>query len=374
LNLLNNIPGQATAKKIIRGSLIRNRLASTYLFYGDDGIGKWAMALALTALVNCENLTEADSFELLDACGECRSCRQIANFNFGELLFAIPLTPHKNEKEAIDITLDYLKQKKEEPYSIISSTRQMTIPVSSAREMKRRTAIRPPKGAKRVILFYQMERMLTASADSLLKLIEEPPPETIIILTAGSPSNLLPTIQSRSQKIRFKPLSESDTSNYLISKYDVSAERAEFISRLANGSIGRALEFLNNESKDSVRKTAFLLFKELFFKDNPSAVALLNGMISPNNRGENEQILAHWQSFLADLIVLKYGNSAESIKSIDLRSELEQLISGLQSQDDIVNMSQEIKKTLIGLRRNIHARPALSSLVLALRKYINQSA
>jgi DNA polymerase III subunit delta' len=153
LTPLNDILGQDIAKRIIRNSFNKNKLASTYLFYGSDGIGKWPAALALAALVNCEQpLTDEDG-QAIDACGVCRNCRQIINLSFPELYLGVPIPPHKNEAEANELIQQYAGLKKQEPYKIITSSRQLTIPIDIARAVKRKTAIKPPENITRVILF-----------------------------------------------------------------------------------------------------------------------------------------------------------------------------------------------------------------------------
>ncbi len=371
---LNNIYGQKIVKRILLASINQGKRASTYLFYGRDGVGKWNMALAFTAVLNCENPIRDENDKISDACGQCRTCRQILNLNSPEVYFALPLPPHKNEAEAIDLTNNYLEEKRDEPYKIITAARQLTIPVNTARDIKRKTAIKPPAGVKRVVLFYQMERMLPASADSLLKLIEEPPPNTIIILTAADPDSLLPTIQSRAQKIGFKPIEITDIANYLIEKYEVAEKKAQFFARLSAGSIGQAINLATDDDEASTRQLSFIMFKGLFQKDNPSAVAIVNEYVNPNNRGELEKIIVFWQSFIGDLILLKFGGSSSEIINTDLKPEFERLNEQIGDFNDFIGISDELKNVILFLRRNVHIRPAISSCVLNLRKYLTHSA
>ncbi len=268
---------------------------------------------------------------------------------------------------------EYLERKKTEPYKIISSTRQITIPIDTAREIKRKTSLRQNAGIKRIILFYQMEKMLAASADSLLKLIEEPPPDTIIILTANDPESLLPTIQSRAQKIPFRAIERSEIARYLEEKYSVPDEKAEFFARLSDGSMGRAINYIVDEEETSLRQTSFLLFKSLFVKDNPSAVATFSEMINPNNRGELEEILGLWQSFLSDLILIKYGGDRLELVNTDLKPELEALASRISLPEDFTQMLEYLRNSLLFLRRNVHIRPAVAALALRVRRHIHQS-
>lgn len=374
LTPLTDIRGQDTARRILLSSFNKRRLASTYLFYGLDGQGKWAMAIALAALVNCEHPVTDDSGVVSDACGTCRNCRQILNYTFPDMYFGLPIPPHKNDTEALELNLDYRNKKKAEPYCIISSTRQLTIPIAFAREIKRRTAIKPETGVTRVILFYQMERMLPGSADSLLKLIEEPPPETVIILTARDPDNLLPTIQSRAQKIRFRPLSDDIIADYLQARHEVDEEKGRFYARLARGSLGRAISLLDDEDQSSLRQVSFLMLKELCLNDTPSAIGTLQEFINPNNRGQLEEILTHWQTFFGDLIVLKHGKTPDSIVNIDLTSELEALTDKFADPDTVSAVVGDLKQLCLSLRRNVHIRPALAGFAVRFHRYLRQSA
>jgi DNA polymerase-3 subunit delta' len=371
--LLNNIPGQISVRKALLGSINKDRLASTYLFYGLDGVGKWTMALALAALSNCETPVKDNDSNIIDACGICRNCRQIENCSFAEILFALPLPPHKNDAEAAELTVQFLDQKREEPYKIISSKRQMSIPIKSAREIKRKTGLKPPAGIKRIILFYQMDKMLPSSADSLLKLIEEPPPDTIIILTAQDYRHLQPTIQSRAQKIIFKPIGQEDIRRYLEEKYDIPSDRARLYACLAEGSIGRAIDLIDNEDESSLRQVSFLAFKSLFSKDTPSVVSTVNDLVNFRDRSATESILSRWQSFLSDILILKYGKAGSEIVNSDLKKELDGLAASLADGKNLSNIKAAIREISQSLRRNVHLRPAMISLVIKLKQYIAQS-
>ncbi len=350
-------------------------MASTYLFYGGDGLGKWSTTVALTALVNCEQpLTDDDTGQVTDACGECRNCRQILNLSFAELYIAVPIPPHKSETDANDLTLEYIERKKQEPYKIITANRQLTIPINIARAIKRKTAIKPPENTTRVILFYQIERMREASADSLLKLIEEPPSGTMIILTTRDPDELLPTIQSRAQKVAFKPIANSEIADYLKSKYEISEEKATFYAGLSGGSIGKALNFIDEDDKSSLRETSFLIFKEVFKKDNPSAIAIVDEFINPNNRGEVELILSFWQSFLADIILAKFGKGSAGPVNVDFKAELENLSTKILNAEDFSDALENIKRLSLSIKRNVHIRPAMADFILDLKRHVRQSS
>ncbi len=371
---LIDIYGQDAVQKILINSYRRGKTASAYLFYGPDGTGKWNGALALAALLNCIQPRIDERGEVLDACGECLNCRQIGNLVFPEMHFGLPLPPHKNEKEAIDLTLEFLEQKRRDAYHLAVSGRQLSIPVDTARAIKMRCAQKSLPDQKRVVLFYGMDKMLKNSADSLLKLIEEPPPNTVIIMTTRDKSDLLPTIQSRAQKIRFRPLPSPLIAAYLKEKYQVPEDRADLLGRLADGSIGRAVRIMENEDDIDRRQVSFLLFKSLFLADTPSVLSAITELIDDRNRGATEETLGYWQSFLSDLIKIKHSSGTMEISNLDLRKELESLADRLPPPDGLGRLGDEIVAMVMGLKRNIHIRLGMSELALRLRQHLYQSA
>ena len=136
---------------------------------------------------------------------------------------------------------EVIEAKKLEPFQPLSSETTMNIPVERAREVKRSLAHKSGEGIIRVVLFYGMEKMLTQAADALLKMIEEPPSNTVLVLTTQRPERLLPTIQSRSQKIKIDNNPPSAVIEYMKENYDLSDNHLKLLSHTASGSIGRAL-------------------------------------------------------------------------------------------------------------------------------------
>ncbi|HWR83077.1 MAG TPA: hypothetical protein VN285_07230, partial [Candidatus Deferrimicrobium sp.] len=158
---------QPTAWTSLARSFEAGKVAGTYLVYGREGTGRWALAISLAALLNCEHPTRGGPpVEVLRPCGACRACRMIFGLNFEGLHFALPIPPHKSSDEAIDLTAKALDLKRGDPFRILSGSGNMNIPISLARDIKRRLSLKADTGVTRLVLFYQMERMLAASADA----------------------------------------------------------------------------------------------------------------------------------------------------------------------------------------------------------------
>ncbi len=294
--------------------------------------------------------------------------------SFEGLQFAVPIPPHENKPEnAIDLTNEFIQAKKEEPFKIVSSAASTNIPVSVAREIKRNLSLKSNPGIKRVVIFYQMEKMMASSGDALLKMIEEPPVDTVVMLITANPDTLLPTIQSRSQKIKVDKHTPQAIESYLTSHYKISAKKAQLLSRISEGSIGRAVDTAESvdEEDASSRGVAFLLFKSLFIDSPSDTLAHMNDVLNLRDRGEVEDLLRLWQLLIRDCAGLAVTADETEITNIDFAADINRLSGYFSDSRLTVLMAEDIKNTLADLRLNVHIQGALMALTLKLKRNIS---
>lgn len=364
------IPAQPAAWSILSRSFHTGRAASTYLLTGSDGLGHWPLAITFAALVNClEPVSTGEPDQPIRPCGHCRHCRQITALSFEDLHLAVPIPTHKNLDAAIELTAQVAEAKRQEPFGRLVSGAQTTLPIDMAREIARRLSRKANEGVTRVVLFYRMEKMRAASADALLKLIEEPPPSTVIILTAERPEMLLPTIQSRAQRIRLRRIPETVMTTYLTTNYDLDDKKARLIARLAEGSLGHALDLIDGEEETALSRRAvgMLLFKSLLNNPSPETIGLITEMVSPTDRGEVEELLRLWQSLIRDAHYYAATGHQDGLSNVDLAAELKQFgapLGDVRLTSDVIGL---IKNALADLRRNVHIQTALAALALKLK-------
>jgi len=376
LNRFDITKGQPKAWSILARAKKLDRVASTYLFHGPEGVGAWSLALEFAALLNCEEPGGQSDRPAALPCGECRNCRAILNLNFEGMHLIVPIPSHKNLEEAIDLTNATLDRKREEPFSLPDRTRPIGIPIELAREVKRRLVIRGMAGVTRVVLFYQMETMRVASADALLKMIEEPPPDTVIILTAVRPEGLSPTILSRAQKIRLERLPETMVVEYLMAKHGATETAARLMARVYERSLGRAIESARGaEGEESdERSVGLMLFKTLMTEPASELVAQMSGLLNFNNRGAAENLVRLWQSLIRDGAYLANTSDEASLVNVDFASEIRQISSLLSDPAVVDRMALTTKNTLADLSLNVHIQPALVAMVLKLKADMKASA
>lgn len=219
----HQIHGYDAVADQFRRALVRGRLASSFLFVGPEGIGKWTFALELAQSLLCQRQAE----EALNACGECVGCVQVAARTHPDLeLIAKP-------KDKSFLPLELLIGDKEH---------------RMRRGLCRSLALKPLMGGRKIAIIDDADFLNAEGANSLLKTLEEPPPRSLLILIATSPAKQLPTIRSRCQLIRFQPLPTETVSELLIAKELVdSEEEARRLAAHSEGSLRRALELAEPE-------------------------------------------------------------------------------------------------------------------------------
>jgi DNA polymerase-3 subunit delta' len=353
----NSLVGQENVKRILTRTADRNQLPNSYLFAGPEGTGKWAAALAMAAYLNCQSQSDSDS------CGDCPSCHQISKLQFPNLHIAIPTPPSKTEKEELANYWEILNQKIDEPYSLIGGERQMSIPVATVRSMKQNLAQKAPPSGRRVVIIEQMDRMLTSSADALLKLIEEPPSRTLIIITSARPEKLLPTIISRCRKVRFAHLPENEIKKYLSDKTELSDNAAVLLARLSQGSLGRAL-YLTDTDIQQDREVAKLIFKGMFVSDSANLIAEAADLLPFNNRFRLNRIIAVWQSLFRDLILLRSGEQKNLLINIDFAVELEKISGRDLSDDSLARIPAYLGTITADIDLNVDTKSALAATLI----------
>ncbi len=201
-----------------RRALQRGRLASTFLFVGPEGIGKRTFAIKLAQSLSCQTRSE----ESLDPCGTCPSCQQVLAGTHPD----IEVVAKPPEKSFI-------------PLDLFIGDREHRM-----REgLCHRIALKPFMGGRRIAVIDDADYLNAEGANCLLKTLEEPPPRSVLILIGTTPAKQLPTIRSRSQVIRFRPLSAEQVAEILTVQGLVKDRaEAERLASHSDGSVQRALQ------------------------------------------------------------------------------------------------------------------------------------
>jgi DNA polymerase-3 subunit delta' len=250
----SNIINQDRVKNILKNIYKNGRLAHAYIFYGSEGTGKDAAAIEFAKLVNCENGHINN-----EACDNCPSCLQFKSLNSSTIKFITALPAGKKETDNDDDPLtdldekDYkvykeeIEKKMNDPYHKMSIPKANNIRISSIRNIRKNIYLTGVRGKKKIFIISDCDLMNPQSSNALLKILEEPPGDSLLLLTTSRLNSLLPTIIGRCQKIRFDSIPKEDIRKYIKQKNpSVSDNEAGFFAELADGSISKANNILES--------------------------------------------------------------------------------------------------------------------------------
>ncbi|MBI4395925.1 MAG: DNA polymerase III subunit delta' [Elusimicrobia bacterium] len=197
-----------------------DRIPHAYLFVGPDGVGKKTAALRWAKLLNCRRPVTP-----LEACEACPGCRKISAFNHPDVLW---------------MNFEYQAQLLKEPVE-----KQKALKIDTVREMERSLRMKPFEAQRKIVILDPAESLVEAAAHALLKILEEPPPNTHLVLIAADAGQLLGTIRSRCQWVRFRPLPLRDIVGFLkMKEAGITEDAAQTAALGSEGSPGRALALL----------------------------------------------------------------------------------------------------------------------------------
>ncbi|MCS7074392.1 MAG: DNA polymerase III subunit delta', partial [Bacteroidia bacterium] len=254
-----DVIGQSKAAQQIIQAVQTGRLSHALLVRGIPGVGKLAFAQAIAQYVNCTQQQPNG------ACGHCESCLKIQKGIHPDVHYVFPIFSQKlNGREQVSDDFISLFRTKffNQPYFTLTEwvqcldadNKQLGIHISEIRHLKRKLALKSFEGKYKVTIFWYAEKMNQEAANAFLKLLEEPPDNTLIIMTVADSTQLLPTITSRCQSINLSRIPHDIITNYLIREYEVDPVHANEISILADGSVAAAIEMLShtNESMSDI--------------------------------------------------------------------------------------------------------------------------
>jgi len=315
-----DILGNERQKKILRRALQKGRLPNSMLFCGQEGVGKKSIALVLAKAMNCANKKD-------DACEACSSCRAINKDNFPDVM---TISPEGN-----------------------------IVKIGQMRILKQTVYLKPMVGKKRVFIVNEAEKMNEEASNSLLKILEEPPLFSHIILITNNPEMIKSTIKSRCQILHFQPILREEIEKILLKK-GFSQKKAKVISLLVKGNLKKALH-LDWKEIQARREQTWEFF--LSFVEKKNIAAFLN-QYSPRHgltREDLEQNLEILSSFCRDLVLLQERCAPRLLMNPDYHQEMMKL-KKLFSWQKSVDCLQIIDYTLFALQKNLNMNLLVSSL------------
>ena len=331
---LDNILGQDRPKKILDKALRSGRIPNSYLFHGQESVGKKFTAIEVCKALNCETLSPVDS------CDKCPSCLKIEKGIYPDLFIL-------------------------EPTKIPTTARRAIIRIEEVRELQKKLAYLPYEGNTKVAIINNAERMTPAAANSFLKTLEEPPTKTLIILIASNPHQLLPTVVSRCQGIRFYPLPNEAIKKIICRHLETETgesqpEEIELRSRRSMGQVAYALEEdlleTSQDREELIRLVSIVSFKRM-------DQVFLWTKTKAKQTERIQLILDELTRILRDAALIKIDPEARGVINKDLTEQLK-ILALQKSTPALLTMFETVQNTKVAIKSNANSQLALENMLI----------
>jgi len=357
--------GNSDIVQRLREMLGRDHLPHAVVLAGGQGSGKYTLALMLAQALNCLNPQTNDG--LPDFCGTCANCTRIAQAGDLDARFAEAVEARENLRETDKKETRILVQTHTDVLVIPPDPPQMMIKVDQVRRVIETIYYRPAEGKEKVYIFTDSAFMKEA-ANSLLKVLEEPPEFATIFLLTENPGELLPTIRSRSMVFTLAALSaEGIEKDLATQRPEWKAAQRALVARLSDGAVGRARSF-DVAAYTAARDHALAILKSALAGGEHSELFRITESYRPGAEGreKTEALIKTLYSLLRDLVFIDSG-APELIRNTDIASELKRMA---ESADFawITAASDRLAEVERGMRRNLLRSLSLDAFAAGLEK------
>ncbi len=406
-----NITGQEETKSHLVDLVQNNRLSHALLFLGKEGSGSLSLALAFAQYIVCNSakavvpaeapalsLFEADvppilaktlddhkvkeTEHLLDSCGNCPACIKAQQYIHPDIHFSFPVIPKKSGTPPVSD--DYISEWREfissAPYGNVydwlqflgAENKQGNITARECNEINHKLSLKAFESQFKILIMW-MPELLGTSGNKLLKLIEEPPPDTLFIFVAEDENAILPTILSRTQLISIPLLSNAEIENALINRAGASPERASQIAAVSEGNYREALQMHQHAEEDWQGLAREWL--NAILKNGPAAQLKWIDEISRLGREKQKQFLRYFIHLLEQAIRIRFITDLNAHLHIsdnekDFAFRLNKMCSA-EAQEAIIT---EFDKATFYIERNAHAKMLFHALSIRLHHIIKDNS
>ncbi|MGH9579739.1 MAG: ATP-binding protein [Terriglobales bacterium] len=354
--------GNAQAVAALRGMLLRRRFPHGVILAGPPGAGKYTLAQMLAKTLNCQAQPVSD--QLPDFCGVCLHCTRIAQGDSLDARFAEAVEAREALRDADKRDARIFVQCHPDVLVIPPDPPQMMIKVDQVRRVIQSIYFRPAEGRERVFIFTSSAFMKEA-ANSLLKVLEEPPESATLLLLAENPGELLPTIRSRCVTVSLVPLPAEELERVLARRRpEWKPRQRALVARLSGGAVGAALGF-DLAAYVEARRHALTILASAAGQDHTELFKVTDGYRGgADGREKTEYLIRTLYSLLQDLLYLQSG-APELVRNTDIRPQLEPMAAAAQFSW-LTRAAHQLGQVQSGMRRNLLRSLSLDAFAASL--------
>ncbi len=359
----SSIPNHKDLKTSLVEAHNRNHIAHAQLFNGKEGSVALPLALSFASFLLCENKSTNDS------CGTCANCVKMSKFIHPDVHFFFPSSKADKDSEKADKAQKWREFLQENPYGNIddlthflgSENKLNQIGKDDAREIVRKVSMKSFEGGLKIIMIWYPEFLNGAAANAILKILEEPPANTIYLLVSHNYENVLPTILSRTQLVTVPPLGNEEVATFLASTYEIPETEAQRLAKISGGNIGEVIRLTKNDNDISFQ--SFQTWMQYCFKQDNISLVKWSEDISRLSKSDQRTLLSYGTTLIRNAIIAQYAPSL--IPSTGAESDFVKKFGQTVAKENLEVISKDLSDCFTALLRN--ANPKIIFLALSLR-------
>ncbi|MCL2073175.1 MAG: DNA polymerase III subunit delta' [Marinilabiliaceae bacterium] len=358
--------GQLSVKSHLLKSVKENRLSHAYLLAGNEGTGALPLAIAFASYLNCLNPKEDDS------CGTCSSCLKARKLIHPDIHFVFPVIKTGTSTPTSDDSIfEWRKFVLSNPYftslqwfsEIGDDKKSGSIYVEESISIIKKLSLKNFEGKFKIMIIWLPERMNVSGANKLLKILEEPPANTVFLLVSENPDALLLTILSRTQRIKVPPIETKIIADILSERFSVPADEAAFLAKLSAGNFVKAIENLNNADNNSELMDTFANFMRHAYGRKVSDLEKWVSMVSTLSRDKLKNFFVYATSILRDSFLYNYSKP-ELVFLNKKETEFVNKFSRYINSENVVKMVEELDLAYAHIEQNGNAKIVLFDMAI----------
>ena len=371
-----DVIGQESAKERLIRDAKEGRIPHAQLFCGKEGVGKLALAIAYAQYLCCENPGEHDS------CGVCPNCAKFNHLVHPDLHFAFPIIKKKGGK---DIVCDeYLPEWRSlvlnSPYFNLNmwlkemgaENQQAQIFVKESDEILRKLSLKSSQGGYKVMIIWLPEKMNLECSNKLLKLLEEPPAQTVFILVSEEPDTLLPTILSRTQRFNLNGIEESEIEKQLVNEFGLQPADAQNIAHRSQGNYLKALEAIHLDEDNKLFFELFVSLMRLAYQRKIREMKQWSETLAGMGREKQKNFLVYCQQMIRENFIYNFHNAELIYETID-EQNFSSRFAPFVNEKNVMGIMNELSEAQRHIEQNVNARMvffdfSLKMIVLLVQK------
>lgn len=373
----SEVIGQQALKDKLRRETLEGRVPHALLFCGAPGYGTLALAMAYAQYLLCPHRTPDD------ACGQCADCRAASRLEHPDLHFVYPNQKRSARTKADDSLSSYWQEEwraflKGGPYvrlnawlDAMGAKGQAQIYAGEAADLVRKMSITSSAGGYKVVIIWYPERMNEACANKLLKLLEEPPGQSVFILVCEAPEQLLPTIVSRTQRVSIPRLDEADIAAALSSRFALDPAAARAAARMSGGDYIEAVAILHASDEEKAYFDLFVELMRLGYMRNARGLKAWSEKLADLPREQEKAFLEYCQRMLRENFVYNF-HRPEMVYMNPAEQHFAVRFAPFINENNCIGIMEELDLAQRHVEQNVNAKMVFFDLALRIARFIKQ--